>query len=390
MTNEELWKKLENKIELGLSNLTPNCQLYFEVHIVEHCNLDCKQCNHYSPLAEEEYISIDRYKKDCDRLSELFDGEMLYISLLGGEPLLHPQITEIMKITREAFPIGQVRIITNGLLLPNMPEVFWEVCKKYEVEIEATYYPIKFDYEGIKNTADSKGVKYTPWSAHTIQLKHPIIITRREGRALGRRNFLNCVSATRCLTLKNGKMYPCAIAAHIPHLKKYFNLDIHLSEKNGVDIYSVESGDELLEKIARPIPLCQYCDITDESIICDWGISKKDRYEWLAFEFTEDDIQYLKSKTSVVYVFGAGVMGNQTIARLKNEGITIKNVLTTRKEQCGGNILDVPIVTLDELGEVESNSICLVALGTPAHKAEVYPLLSQIGFGDVVPVSEIR
>lgn len=110
------------------------------------------------------------------------------------------------------------------------------------------------------------------------------------------------------------------------------------------------------------------------------------RYEWLAFGFTEDDIQYLKSKKPVVYVFGASGLGYQTVALLQKEGIEIKSVLATRQKKGVDNILGAPIVTLDELREVEPNSICLVALSDTFNKMEVYPLLSPIGFGNVVPV----
>ena len=70
MTNEELLKKIER----GITNLTPQCQLKFEVHIVEHCNLNCKQCEHFSPLAEKSYLPVERYERDCRRLSELSRG----------------------------------------------------------------------------------------------------------------------------------------------------------------------------------------------------------------------------------------------------------------------------------------------------------------------------
>ena len=380
MTNEELW----SKIERALIILKPQYLLHFEVQIVEHCNLDCKQCDHFSPLAEEEYLDINNYKRDCSRLSELFDGEMSFIKLLGGEPLLHPQITEFMKITREMFPIGRIELVTNGLLLPSMPENFWEACKKYDVIIRPTCYPINLDYAALGKTADSKGVKFLPYNyEHNSQHKMPIGPFRSDDGS----SFFDCDIAMQCITLKNGKLYPCSIAAHVPHLKKYFKLDMRLSEKNGVDIYSVKSGDELLEKLSGPIPFCRYCDVAHKRYMrYDWGISKKDRYEWLAFGFTEDDMKYLKSKELVVYVFGAGLWGNQTVALLQKEGIAVKNVISTRKKEGIDNIRGVPVITLNELGEVESNSICLVALSTRAHKREVYPLLSQIAFGNVVPI----
>lgn len=395
MTNEELWAKLKR----GMRNLTPQSHLAIGVHIVEHCNLNCKQCDHYSTLAEEEYLDINSYKKDCERLSELFGGEMLFIALLGGEPLLNPQITEFMRITREAFPVGEIKIVTNGVLLPSMPENFWEACKIYDVEISPTCYPIKLDYVGLKKLADSKGVKYTleksvqNTQAKKFAKKYSIYSKGAGGIDLAFEHFISCGQAVVCTVLKDGKMYPCPEAAYASHLKKYFNLDIQLSGRDGVDIYSVNSGYELLEKVSRPIPFCAYCDATpnDKAITSDWGISKKDRYEWLAFSFTEDDMQYLKLRKPIVYVFGAGTWGNQTVTYLKENGIAIKSVLVTRKKQDVDNIQGVPIVTLDELREVEPNSICLVALSilNREHKEEVYPLLSEIGFGDVVPISDL-
>lgn len=373
----------ESDTGLALRNLAPDCELHFEVHITEHCNLDCKQCTHFSPLAEEEFADINSYKKDCGRLSELFGGEMSYIRLMGGEPLLHPQVTEFMRITRELFPIGKVALVTNGLLLPSMPEDFWEACKEYDVTIKPTYYPINFDYDALGKIALRKGVKFLPNRfANKEHIKIPIGLFDANARI----NFLNCDVGS-CTTLKDGKMYPCPTVAHAPHLKKYFNLDMHLSEKNGVDIYSVKSGDELLEKLAKPIPFCRYCDVEHRYYMkYEWGVTKKDRYEWLAFGFTEEDMQYLKSKAPVVYVFGAGAWGYQAVSLLQDAGIPVKNVLATRKRENVGDFLGVPIITLDELGEAEPDSICLVALMYSDSKREVYPLLSRIGFGNVIPV----
>lgn len=390
MTNEELLKKIER----GVTNLTPQCQLKFEVHIVEHCNLNCKQCAHFSPLAEESYIRVERYERDCRRLSELFGGEMSSIQLLGGEPLLHPQITEIMRVTRDAFPIGRIRIVTNGILLPKMTEKFWEACGEYDVEISPSYYPIKFDYDAWGEVAESKNVKYTPFSLpkQSWGKVFPICPKQAGPYGLSRSNFLRCQDANHCVTLRDGRMYPCDIAAHAVHLKKYFDLDIQLSGRDSVDIYSVDSGAELLEALAKPIPFCQYCDVVDidKLITCDWGISHKDRYEWLAFEFTKDDIAYLKEKKPAVYVFGAGTWGHRAVMKLKRQGIPVKSVLITRHTDGQTDILGVPVFLLEDLGELESNSICLVALASHDAKEEVYPVLSQMGFQDVIPISGIE
>lgn len=137
--------------------LLPNTKLRFEVHLTEHCNLNCKGCDNYSPLAEKEFLDIEEFKRDCGRLSELFKGKIEELSLLGGEPLLHPQIADFLEISRKNFPIGEIRIITNGLLLPKMNEKFWENCRKYDIVISPTRYPINFDYEGVEEMAYSGG-----------------------------------------------------------------------------------------------------------------------------------------------------------------------------------------------------------------------------------------
>lgn len=387
MTNEEMF----NKLERGISNLTPQCQLKFEVHIVEHCNLNCKQCAHFSPLAQESYIDVDAYARDINRLSELFEGGgMSSILLLGGEPLLHPQLIEIMGITRKAFPVGRIRIVTNGILLPKMTDEFWEKCREFDVEISPSEYPIKFDYNAWADEVEKKNVRYSPYSfARKTMYKIYPICSKREGvYGLSRSNFFHCTDANHCVTLRDGRMYTCDIAAHAIHLKKYFNLDIQLSKRNGVDIYAVKSGDDLLEKLAKPIPFCQYCDVVDEGrlIECDWAVSRKDRYEWLAFEFTEDDFGYLKSKQPDVYVFGAGEWGHRTVYALQKQGIPVKAVFVTRNSDGFKDVYGVPIVLLNQAENISKESICLVAMHSHIMKAEVYPLLSKMGFGDVVPV----
>jgi len=33
-----------------------------EMHIVDHCNLNCAGCNHFCPLAEPFYISLKEFQ----------------------------------------------------------------------------------------------------------------------------------------------------------------------------------------------------------------------------------------------------------------------------------------------------------------------------------------
>ena len=33
--------------------------LMFEVHLVDHCNLNCKGCSHFSPVSEKKFVDVE-------------------------------------------------------------------------------------------------------------------------------------------------------------------------------------------------------------------------------------------------------------------------------------------------------------------------------------------
>lgn len=84
-------------------NETKITKIQYEVHLADHCNLNCQMCDHFSPLANENFLSPDHYASDVERLSELFDHDANYIRLLGGEPLLHPQVVRFLKFQGSIF-----------------------------------------------------------------------------------------------------------------------------------------------------------------------------------------------------------------------------------------------------------------------------------------------
>jgi hypothetical protein len=55
----------------------------FAVPIVEHCNLRCRFCDHFAPLAEVKFADIKVFEKDFARLSELISPKIDLISLMG-------------------------------------------------------------------------------------------------------------------------------------------------------------------------------------------------------------------------------------------------------------------------------------------------------------------
>ena len=113
---------------------------YIETHLTHHCNLNCKGCTHYAPLAEPWFKDIDEYIKEIAQLAQLTNRYIPTIRLLGGEPLLHPQVLDFCYITRQAFPQSDIYLVTNGILLPQQTDEFFDTINKYNIAIYLSDY----------------------------------------------------------------------------------------------------------------------------------------------------------------------------------------------------------------------------------------------------------
>ena len=138
---------------------------YLEHHIVDHCNLKCGGCSHFSPIADEWFESIEDFTKDFTELAKKTEGKVGVIRLMGGEPLLHPKVEDFLKITRNLFPNSQIQIVTNGLLIHKLGEIFKKVCNDYNILVCVSNYGLNLDLREILNgfkltRIDAKGELY--------------------------------------------------------------------------------------------------------------------------------------------------------------------------------------------------------------------------------------
>lgn len=275
-------KMNDNQIEVPeelKSKLIPRSKLFFDVEITEHCNLNCKGCESLAPLAEEEYLDIEECEKDLSRLSEISGGIVDHINILGGEPLLHPYIDRFLTLTRRYFPIGRIVIVTNGILLKSMEQKFWEACKKNEIVLGVTRYPMQLDYGWIINKAEKEGVQFQ-WFGndrreHWIHTKMDL-----SGQMNGTESFLHCWNANTCTVIEHGKLYPCPRVAKIRHFKNVFKANMPVSEKDYLVIEEIKSLDEVMNFLANPIPFCRFC-CPKSHYKEPWEISRKIMEEWI-------------------------------------------------------------------------------------------------------------
>lgn len=256
-------------------------QLDFEINIADHCNLNCQCCNHFSPIAKEKYLDVNDFERDMCRIKELTGGEVGRIWLIGGEPLLHPSLMEIMFIARRYFPRTHITINTNGILLLKQSEEFWKALRDTGIELTITKYPINVDYDLINSKLNSEQVKYAYTLSSQILKTTYHLPLDLDGKQDMVESYIRCWHANYCVTLRDGRLYTCPIAANAHHFNTYFERNLDVGDENSISIFETESIEEIIEFLKKPIPFCKYCNIQGYTFDLPWGISKRKITEWI-------------------------------------------------------------------------------------------------------------
>lgn len=253
----------------------------FILNVVDHCNLNCQCCDHFSCIADEYFLSVEDADKDLRRMSELLDGTLEELKVEGGEALLHPELTSILELCSKYFPNTKIQLLTNGILLPKQTEAFWQCCKDSNVSLLVTKYPLTFDYQGAENLAKEKNVEYRYYSgSSTIKVTYKPDLDK-EAKQIPKISFYNCHQANDCIFLMQGKLYTCPVIPNIKYFNKKFGMDFKVHSVDFIDIYDATSGEQLAEHVARPVPFCRYCMTTGRTQQIPWAVTKGVSSEWL-------------------------------------------------------------------------------------------------------------
>ncbi|MBE6819062.1 MAG: radical SAM protein [Ruminococcaceae bacterium] len=253
---------------------------YVETEITEFCNLNCKGCADFMNLVStKEHYALDEFIKDYTRLSELF-CEVKKIRLMGGEPLLNEQLSEYLIACRKIFPTADIRIVSNGLLIPKLPLQTLQAIRDTGSQFDISNYPpTRKMFPKIKERLDMFGIKYDLGFPMNYFLR-TILEKPADDPAPA---FKNCLF-THCHMLSHGKLSPCSYA----HCIGRFNVAYGLSypENDCVDIYSDITGEEILRRFNNPHTFCKCCAKGAVPFRWQGGINaqKADKYDWLVQE----------------------------------------------------------------------------------------------------------
>ena len=103
------------------------------LEITDVCNLQCSFCR--GTTREKGFLSVERFRAAAEKLRPY--TEYLYLHLMG-EPLLHPQLDEILSVCAQ---LGfKVVITTNGTLLPQRAALLAAAPALYKISVSLHSY----------------------------------------------------------------------------------------------------------------------------------------------------------------------------------------------------------------------------------------------------------
>jgi len=212
-------------------------------------------------------------EKDLNHLATILHADRW--GALGGEPLLHRQVIELLLIARASKVADKTEVWTNGLLLPRQPTAFW---RAFDILV-LSVYPGKHDDDSldwIERRCKDEGVELVVKD----ERYHPNFKTMLEevptDRAATIAKFRGCFFRQFSRVANFGYFFTCCCAPHLPMLvqNRPFGDDGILIE--GI----TEEGLRGYLDRSEPLGACTICAGRDTAKNLVWH-EEKDPRKWL-------------------------------------------------------------------------------------------------------------
>ena len=250
---------------------------YLAMHIADGCNLNCAYCSVFSGLCEKDaIIEEEEIKQSVDRLSEIFD-QVVVFRILGGEPLLHPKWFEICCHVKERFPLADIEIVTNGILLLSLDE---EKLKR--MSAEGFVFDLT-DYHMLGDKVDAIHERLKRFNVRhyiTQEVEYFSKLYDLDDPHDPDENYDSCSKKFMCMNMRGFYLSVCHAAVGLKRAAGVFP-GIKFDDTGSIDIRTEGlTAKEIMSRLDHSHEMCKYCnqdltkwhrvkDITDKK---EWSV----------------------------------------------------------------------------------------------------------------------
>lgn len=268
---------------------------FLETMATQACNLSCEGCTNYSDLDHPGYVTWADMKSQLTPWLQVLD--IPDFGIIGGEPLLNPEIRSWLTGLRELMPNSQIRFTTNGLLLSRNLDlldlahdvgnlVFKITLHRETNKLKEVVDRIfkKFDWQPViehginrwRTTRDLRLQINRP--THFIKTFQGSYADMMPYNSDPSSAFEICCQQT-CPLLHNSKIYKCSTQGLLRETLARFN-DPNIEQwrpylVNGIGINETERLAQLVDNFGKPHDICQMCPSAPDDAILEHRIHVK-------------------------------------------------------------------------------------------------------------------
>jgi len=223
-----------------------------EYEIVENCNLNCKNCSHFSQFKQKNIKPIEKIEEDLKRVCDKY--HLITLNVSGGEPLLHPNIVNVLSSIRKIVGDDtKIKVTTNGIKVLSMHSSFFLALKYLKINIKTSRYSINVDYDKIKMKFEEYGIPYNMGD----EITHFRNLVDASGSYDASESFQRCKNINLACPMYDGQnIYICTYASNVKFLNEKFRYNI---ETNGVSID--EPPEVIINYLNSPCSTCKFCHV---------------------------------------------------------------------------------------------------------------------------------
>ena len=188
-----------------------------EIYLTNGCNLKCRFCSHFNPY-RRGIVPTESLMTSMETWSKKIVPKKF--GLLGGEPLMHPDLIPLLRKAKECWPETRLILTTNGLLLPKKSQDLLDVFLETQTQVLLSEHLTDEDgmasFAENRKTLEQSGVdtvvipSASRWKEYYFfdEAEKPIPYQSRPEAA-----WTMCGPNT-CFNLTDNKLYRCSILAN--------------------------------------------------------------------------------------------------------------------------------------------------------------------------------
>ena len=260
---------------------------HLEWHVTHNCNLTCESCCHFTNHGHNWFAEIETLKEWYSYWNKRISPKNM--AILGGEPLLHKNIVDIIYLTKDMWQQpkdSMFGMVTNGILIDeekhkDLPKALKDTDCVLSVSIHSNKNisprydeKVRLVAKIIRQWKKDYGIK--------VNLYNSVRYWSKVYNGFGvnsepfedndpQQSWDNCPTGQDCFQLYEGNLYKCSLLAYLPLQKqKYGPL---LSKKwdpyvKYIPLYPDCSDEDILEFYNRKSEsVCSMCPKNAENFI---------------------------------------------------------------------------------------------------------------------------